>query len=48
MILIKKGKVIKDGNPNEIINSKIISDLFEISIDVLNQNGYWRGIPLDN
>ena len=48
VILIKKGKVIKDGNPNEIINSKIISDLFEISINVVYQNGYWRGIPLDN
>ena len=48
VILIKKGKIIKDGNPNEIINSKIISDLFEISINVVYQNGYWRGIPLDN
>ena len=45
VILIKKGKIIKDGNPNEIINSKIISDLFEIPINVVYQNGYWRGIP---
>ena len=45
VILIKKGKIIKDGNPNEIINSKIISDLFEIPINVVYQNGYWRGFP---
>ena len=48
VILIKKGKIIKEGDPNDIINSKIISDLFEISINIVKQNGYWRGIPLDN
>ena len=48
VILIKKGKIIKEGNPNDIINSKVISDLFEISINIVKQNGYWRGIPLGN
>ena len=48
VILIKKGKIIKEGDPNDIINSKIISDLFEISLNIVKQNGYWRGIPLGN
>ena len=48
VILLKKGRIIKEGDPNEIINSKVISDLFEISINIVNQNGYWRGLPLDN
>jgi len=46
VILIKEGKIIKEGNPNEIINSKIISDLFKISINVVKQNGYWRSYPV--
>ena len=37
VILIKEGKIINDGNPNELINSKILSDLFNISINVINK-----------
>ena len=48
VILIKKGKIIEEGDPNDIINSKVISDLFEMSINIVKQNGYWRGIPLGN
>ena len=48
IILIKEGKIINDGNPNEIITSKILSDLFQISINVIKQDNYWRGIPSDN
>ena len=46
VILIKEGKIIKEGNPNEIINSKTISDLFKISINVVKQDGYWRTYPV--
>ena len=48
VILIKNGKIINDGCPYEIINSKIISDLFNISVKVIEQEGYWRMIPLNN
>ena len=48
VILIKDGTIIKEGKPNEIIKSNIISNLFEISINVINQDGYWRGIPVKN
>tara|TARA_Y100001968_G_scaffold193328_1_gene177288 strand:- start:1136 stop:1933 length:798 start_codon:yes stop_codon:yes gene_type:complete len=44
VILIKEGKIINDGKPNEIIRSKILSNLFKIPINVINQDGYWRGI----
>ena len=48
VILIKEGKIINDGKPNELINSKILSDLFQIPINVLKQDDYWRGIPANN
>jgi len=48
VILIKEGKILKDGSPNELLNSKILSDLFNISIKIIEQEGYWRTIPLNN
>ena len=42
VILMKEGKIINDGSPNELINTKILSDLFNISINVIEQEGYWR------
>ncbi len=51
VILIKEGKILNTGNPNSIINSKSISDLFKISVTVIKQDSYWRGIAekkLDN
>ena len=48
VILIKEGRIINDGKPNEIINSDILSDLFQISINVIKEGDYWRGFPIDN
>ena len=48
IILMREGKIIHDGNPNQIINSKILSDLFQIPINVIKQDSYWRGIPVNN
>ena len=48
VILIKEGKIFKDGSPNELLNSKILSDLFNISINIIQQEGYWRVVPLNN
>ena len=48
VLLIKEGRIINDGKINEIINSNVISDLFEISINVIKQDEYWRGIPLNS
>ena len=48
VIFIKKGKILKDGSPYELLNSEKISDLFNISIKVIQQNGYWRMVPLND
>ena len=48
VILIKDGKILNDGSPSKLINSQILSDLFNISIQVTEQEGYWRMLPLDN
>ena len=45
VILIKEGQIINDGHPNEILNSSILSDLFQMPINVISQDGYWRCIP---
>ena len=46
VILFKEGKIINDGTPNNIINSKVISDLYDTSINVINHKNYWRTIPI--
>ena len=46
VILFKDGKIIKDGKPDEIINSNVISDLFDTSINVVKYKNHWRTIPL--
>ena len=48
IILMKEGKIFKIGKTNEVLNSKNISDLFNISINVVEEKGYWRSIPLKN
>ena len=42
VLLMKDGKIINDGCPKELINTKNISNLFNISIKVIEQEGYWR------
>ena len=37
---------IDDGSPYDLINTKTLSDLFNISIKVIEQEGYWRMLPL--
>ena len=48
VILIKDGKIINDGDPDKLINSAVLSDLFNISIKVIKQGDYWRSIQLNN
>jgi len=48
VLLIKEGKILNDGSPYELINTKTLSDLFNISIKVIEQEGYWRMLPLSN
>ena len=46
VILIKEGQILKDGSPYDLINTKILSDLFDFPIKVIEQEGYWRMHPL--
>ncbi len=46
VLLFKNGKIIDDGNPDDIITSEVISDLYDTSIYVLKHKNYWRTIPL--
>ena len=47
VILIKDGEILNDGEPNCIIKSKILSELFQISINVIKQDDYWRCLPIN-
>ena len=48
VIMIKEGKIINSGKPDDLINSRILSDLFNISINVIKQDNYWRSIRVKN
>ena len=48
VLLMKEGKILNDGSPYELINSKILSDLYGISLKVIEQDGYWRMLPIGN
>ena len=48
VILIKEGKILNDGSPYKLINTEVLSDLFNIPIKVVEQQGYWRMLPLNN
>ena len=48
VLLIKEGKIINDGSPYDLINTRTLSDLFNISIKVIEQEGYWRMLPLSS
>ena len=47
VLIIKEGKIINDGSPYDLIDTKTLSDLFNISIKVIEQKGYWRMLPLN-
>ena len=48
VLLIKEGKIIDDGSPYDLINTKTLSDLFNLSLKVIEQEGYWRMLPFGN
>tara|TARA_Y100001968_G_C19399328_1_gene740155 strand:- start:297 stop:1064 length:768 start_codon:yes stop_codon:yes gene_type:complete len=47
LICMKSGKIFKQGSPSEIINSKLISDLYDSNVEVTSLNGYWRTFRRD-
>ena len=42
IIMLKDRNIIADGNQSETINSKNLSNLFDINIDVIKNKGSWQ------
>ena len=42
VIMLKDRAIIVDGKQSETINSKNLSNLFDINIDVIQQKGSWQ------
>ncbi|MDC3118680.1 ATP-binding cassette domain-containing protein [Prochlorococcus sp. AH-716-K03] len=42
IIMLKNRMIIADGKPNEIINNKNLSNLFDINIEVVKYEGSWH------
>jgi len=45
VILLKKGKVIMDGNKDEILTNSNLTNLFDWPIKVVKENGYYQALP---
>jgi len=46
VILLKNGKIINDGTPDNLINSEVISNLYDTPINVIKHKNFWRTNPL--
>ena len=42
VIMMKDRKIIADGIQSETLNSKNLSILFDINIEVIKHKGYWH------
>ncbi len=41
VLMIKEGTIIKDGTQKEVLNSKNLNKLFDINIEVIENDGKW-------
>ena len=42
VIMLKDGKIIADGDQNEVINSENLNKLYGIDVEVAKNNGLWN------
>jgi len=42
VLMLKDGKIIADGNQNKVINSENLNKLYDIDVEVTNNNGLWN------
>ena len=42
VIMMKDRIIIADGTQSETLNSKNLSTLFDINIDIIKHKGYWN------
>ncbi|MDC3360463.1 ATP-binding cassette domain-containing protein [Candidatus Thioglobus sp.] len=45
VILLKKGRVVMDGNKDEILTNSNLTNLFDWPIKVVKENGYYQALP---
>ena len=45
VILLKEGKVIEDGDKDQILTNTNLTNLFDWPIRVIKENGYFQAIP---
>jgi len=45
VILLKEGRVIEDGDKNQILTNTNLTNLFDWPIQVIEENGYYQAIP---
>ncbi len=45
VVLLKAGRVFADGPKNEIVTGQTLSELFEVGLQVVERNGYFRVLP---
>ena len=45
VILLKEGRVIEDGNKDQILTNTNLTNLFDWPIRVIKENGYFQAIP---
>ena len=45
VILLKEGKVIEDGNKDEILTNTNLTNLFDWPIKLVKENGYYQAVP---
>ncbi len=46
VIFMKEGRIILQGNPNNVINSSNVSRLYNYNLGVTNVRGYWSLYPI--
>ena len=45
VILLKEGRVIEDGDKDQILTNTSLTNLFDWPIKVIKKNGYYQAIP---
>ncbi len=45
IVLLKRGEIIDDGQPSEVMTSFNISTLYDYNLKLINKDGYWRAFP---
>ncbi len=48
VLLLKGGKIIKDGSPNQCLKSDILSKVYETPIEVISTKDFYKVLPLQS